>query len=94
AGADGRFRAGRAQIAVFHLGEVTALDEADARRIGGPDADARAFLMLRPYLRYAVKVEIDDPADPTPYWLVGSRHPRALATAILNAQGRASDVDQ
>ena len=51
----------------------------------GPDADARAFLVIRPYLTRAVRVPVTDPADPTPYWLVGSRHPDALAAA-LNAR--------
>ena len=53
----------------------------------GADADARAFLVLRPYLKRAVRVPMQDPADPTPYWLVGSRHPDALAAAI-NARPR------
>ena len=45
----------------------------------GRDADARAYLLLRPYLKRAVRVEITDPADPTPYWLVSTRHPDELA---------------
>ncbi len=48
----------------------------------GPGADARAFLVIRPYLKRAVRVPVTDPADPTPYWLVGSRHPDALAEAL------------
>jgi len=87
--ADGWFRAGRARIEVVHLGTVDALDDEATRRIGGPEADVRAYLMLRPYLRRAVKVEISDPADPTPYWLVSSRHPRALAAALSSARGTA-----
>ena len=58
------------------------------RRPGGSpgvDADARAFLLLRPYLKRAVQVEIADPADPTPYWLVRTRHPDELAAAPLTA---------
>ena len=46
------------------------------------DADARAYLLLRPYLKRAVRVEIADPADPTPYWLVATRHPETLAAAL------------
>ena len=48
----------------------------------GVDADARAYLLLRPYLKRAVRVEITDPADPTPYWLVSTRHPDRLAEAV------------
>lgn len=79
---DGWFRAGRAQIEAHHLGNIAALDATETRRIAGPDADARAYLLLRPYLKRSVRVEVADPADPTPYWLVSSRHPEALATAL------------
>jgi hypothetical protein len=32
-----------------------------------------------------VKVLLDDPDDPTPYWLISSRHPRQLAAAVTGA---------
>ena len=78
----GWFRAGRARIEATHLGAVAALDAQETHRVAGPQADARAYLLLRPYLKRAVRVEILDPADPAPYWLVCSRHPEELATAI------------
>lgn len=80
--ADGTFRAGRAHIGAEHLGEVVALDAGQTRRVAGQDADARAYLLLRPYLKRAVKVEITDPADPAPYWLVSTRRPEELAQAL------------
>ncbi|WP_338089721.1 DUF3093 domain-containing protein [Nocardioides lijunqiniae] len=84
---DGELRAGRAHIEVRHLGGVTALDADQARRAAGVDADARAFLVLRPYLKRAVRVVIADPADPTPYWLLSTRHPERLAEALSHARG-------
>ena len=48
-------------------------------------ADARAYLLLRPYRKKAVKVSLSDPADPTPYWLVSTRRPDALAAALTRA---------
>ncbi len=78
----GWFRAGRARIEAAHLGTVAALDAEETRRVAGPEADARAYLLLRPYLKRAVRVEILDPADPAPYWLVCSRHPDELAQAL------------
>ncbi len=87
--ADGVFRAGRARIEGQHLGTVEALDAEQTRRTAGPEANARAFLILRPYLKRAVKVEITDPADPTPYWLISSRRPEALAGALTVLAGRA-----
>jgi hypothetical protein len=83
---DGALHAGRAHIPVRLLGDVDVLDDSAARRLAGPDADARAFLVLRPYLRSAVRVDIRDPADPTPYWMVASRHPDRLAAAVREAR--------
>ena len=80
--ADGTFRAGRAHIDAAYVGTATALDAGETRRVAGVDADARAYLLLRPYLKRAVKVEITDPADPAPYWLVCTRRPEELARAL------------
>jgi hypothetical protein len=79
---EGTFCAGRARIGAEHLGAVEALDAEQARRVAGVEADARAYLLMRPYLKRAVKVEITDPADPAPYWLVNTRHPEELARAL------------
>jgi hypothetical protein len=78
----GTLRAGRAHIALEHVGEVTALDAEGVRRLAGVDADARAYLLLRPYLKRGVRVEVTDPADPTPYWLVSCRRPEQIVTAV------------
>ena len=78
----GWLRVGRARIEGTYVGAVAALDPEETRRVAGPQADARAYLVLRPYLKRAVRVEITDPADPAPYWLVSTRHPEELATAV------------
>ncbi|UUW87720.1 DUF3093 domain-containing protein [Pimelobacter simplex] len=83
---DGWFRAGRARIETSYVGTAQPLDADQTRRVSGPEADVRAFLLLRPYLKQSVRVEITDPADPAPYWLVSSRHPKALAGALNEAR--------
>ncbi|MDH2416571.1 DUF3093 domain-containing protein [Nocardioides sp. CER19] len=80
--ADGHLRAGHARIEAAYLGLAEALDGEATRRAAGVDADARAFLVLRPYVKRAVKVQISDPADPAPYWLLSTRHPEGLASAL------------
>jgi energy-coupling factor transporter transmembrane protein EcfT len=80
--ADGHLRAGHARIEAAYLGAAVALDSEATRRTAGVDADARAYLVLRPYLKRAVKVHISDPADPAPYWLLSTRHPEGLASAL------------
>jgi hypothetical protein len=86
--ADGWLQAGRARIEGRYLGAATPLDAEATRRIAGTEADARAYLLLRPYLKRAVRVEITDPADPTPYWLVSSRHPDRLVEALGGLSAR------
>jgi hypothetical protein len=84
---DSEVRVGRARIEIGYVGGCTALDVAQTRRRSGPDADARAYLVLRPYLSTAVELTVDDAADPTPYWLVGTRRPVQLAAAVSAALG-------
>lgn len=79
---DGSLYAGPAHITLDLLGHAEALDAANTRRVAGVDADARAFLLLRPYLKRSLKVEVLDPADPTPYWLLSTRRPVQLAEAL------------
>lgn len=76
------FAAGRALLPYRYVGGIEALDEGETRRVLGVDADARAYLLVRVYCKGAVKVEVTDPADPVPYWLVSTRHPNALAASL------------
>jgi hypothetical protein len=51
---------------------------AEATRERGVSLDARAWLVIRPWIDPVVKITISDPQDPTPYWLVSSKNPEAL----------------
>lgn len=90
--AGGQLRAGRARIETRHLGAATPLDAAAMRRQAGVEADARAYLLLRPYLKRGVRVDVVDPADPTPYWLISSRRPAELAAALGAVSGRGGEL--
>jgi hypothetical protein len=85
--AGGMFEAGSARIPVHLLADPQALDAAATRRAAGVEADARAYLLLRPYVPQSVRVRVVDPADPTPYWLVSTRHPSELAAELSAAIG-------
>ncbi|QSR30620.1 hypothetical protein CFI00_08930 [Nocardioides sp. S5] len=78
--------AGQARIERRHLGRITALDASEMRSWAGPKASACAYLLLRPYISTGVRIDINDPQDPTPYWLVSSRRASALA-AVLGSDG-------
>jgi hypothetical protein len=55
----------------------------DAKRIAlGPALQPLAFVVHRPWVGGAVRVVLDDPEDPTPYWIVSTRHPEQLAAAL------------
>lgn len=86
--AGGQLRAGRAQVPVDVLGEATWTDGEEARLERGPRLDARAYLCIRGWVRPVVRIPLDDPADPTPYWLVSSRRPAELVSALSAARRR------
>jgi hypothetical protein len=87
---DTEITVGRARLELGYLGAVTVLDAVQARSRRGPTADARAYLVLRPYVPTAVELTLDDSADPVPYWLVSTRRPRALAAALTDALATAA----
>ncbi|GAA2024792.1 DUF3093 domain-containing protein [Agromyces tropicus] len=80
--ADGRLRAGRAEVPLGLTGEAVAAQGDAARIERGTGLDARAFLVIRGWIADVVRVPITDAADPAPYWLVSTRHPHEMAAAI------------
>ncbi|CAM5608201.1 membrane protein [Streptomyces avidinii] len=85
----GALAAGDARIPVTALGDPEVLDAEEARAWRTHKADTRAFMLLRSYVPTAVRVEVTDPADPTPYVYVSTREPQALVAAIRAAQAKA-----
>lgn len=82
----GELRVDDAHIPLRYVGEVTPLSAADKRDLLGPYADPEAFVVQRPWIGGAVQLQVRDAADPTPYWLISTRHPEALAAALRDAQ--------
>jgi hypothetical protein len=39
-------------------------------------------MLVRGWIPGVVRVELRDPEDPTPYWIVSSRRPQELAKAL------------
>lgn len=79
---DGYLEAGPARLPLTALGAATALDAEAARRLRTTEADARAFMLLRGYVRTAVRVDISDPEDPTPYLYLSTRRPEKLVKVL------------
>ena len=78
--------AGRARVPMENVGSTSSYTGEDARQQRGPVLDARAWLVIRGWVDPVVKVEILDDRDPAPYWLLSSRQPAALASAVEKAQ--------
>ncbi|ARI51807.1 DUF3093 domain-containing protein [Streptomyces bacillaris] len=78
----GALVAGDARIPLSALGEPETLDAEEARAWRTHRADARAFMLLRSYVGTAVRVEVTDPDDPTPYVFLSTRDPEGLAAAL------------
>jgi len=74
---------GPASLPLSFVGEVDALDAGRTKAARGPRADPHAHLRLRPGVSSSVVLEVTDPQDPHPYWLISTRHPSALQAAIL-----------
>lgn len=79
---DSTFRAGNGRIERHFLGGVTVIPSEDCFDQLHSKLDARAWLCLRNWTGGLVKIELTDPNDPTPYWLVSTRHPERLAQAL------------
>ncbi|MFE3635294.1 DUF3093 domain-containing protein [Streptomyces cellostaticus] len=82
--------AGEARVPVSALGDAQVLDPEEARAWRTYKADTRAFLLLRAYIPTALRVEVTDPEDPTPYLYLSTREPERLAAAIEAARRTAA----
>ncbi|MDY6052062.1 MAG: DUF3093 domain-containing protein [Rothia sp. (in: high G+C Gram-positive bacteria)] len=80
---DSTVRFGRARIERDYVGRAYAFRGENARLATGPALDGRAYMCFRGWITSVIRVDITDPADPTPYWIASSRHPEKIA-AILN----------
>ncbi len=75
-------RAGRATLPREFVGEAVALRGDDAFIARGRGLDARAYTLLRGFVKDVVRVENTDPEDPAPYWVISTRHPDELVRAL------------
>jgi hypothetical protein len=83
-----------ARLPLTVVASVTELSIEERRELLGPQADPLAFVVLRPWIRGSVRIDLDDPADPTPYWVVSTRHPELLIEAVSAAKPARADVSR
>jgi len=81
----GEFLIDDARLPLAVISDVVALDAAGKREALGVGAHPLSFVIQRPWIGPAVQILLDDPDDPTPFWVISTRHPVELATALLDA---------
>lgn len=73
---------GNAKIELKYIKSAKELNKKQFLKMRGPSADPAAFNATRYWIKTGVKVELNDKADPTPYWLISSRKAQALADCL------------
>ncbi|GGS50713.1 DUF3093 domain-containing protein [Actinokineospora fastidiosa] len=79
---DGELRVGEARLPLEFVGEVEVFPARSKRAALGPNLDPAAYLVHKGWVGPLVRVRVDDPADPTPYWLFSTRHPERVVAAL------------
>jgi hypothetical protein len=64
------------------LGKASVIGKSDQFNELGPKLKANAWLSIQASVKGLVKVEVNDPSDPTPYWLISTRKPEELAKLL------------
>lgn len=90
AGGDGRHRqvelwAGRVHLAHLPVSVIARSAEVpySAKSAAlGRQLDPAAYVLHRGWVGPMVLLVLDDPDDPTPYWLVSCRHPERVLSAL------------
>jgi len=79
---DDELRVGSSTLALRHVGRLDTVAKADKQVALGPQLDPAAFLMHRGWVGPLVRIEVTDPDDPTPYWVLSVRDPDGLTRAL------------
>lgn len=79
---EGELHVGDAHVPLELLGSVEVFTAKTKRKAMGPHLDPAAFVAHRGWVGPMVKVALDDPADPTPYWLFSVRSADRLAALL------------
>ncbi|WP_327152229.1 DUF3093 domain-containing protein [Nocardia sp. NBC_01329] len=75
-------RVDRAHLPVSFVARATVVPESARSAALGRQLDPAAYVQHRPWIGTLVLLVLDDPDDPTPYWLVSTRRPAAVLAAL------------
>lgn len=74
--------AGEAHLPVTALARSAEIARTAKSAALGRQLDPAAFVLHRAWIGPMVLLVLDDPDDPTPYWLVSCRHPERILSAL------------
>ncbi|WP_448850893.1 DUF3093 domain-containing protein [Corynebacterium sp. 335C] len=77
--------AGDAMLPASVVARSLVVPESAQRAALGRQLDPAAFLVTHGWVKTMVLLVLDDPDDPTPYWLVSTRKPDEVLDAFLGA---------
>ncbi|OBI83632.1 DUF3093 domain-containing protein [Mycobacterium sp. E740] len=75
-------RAGPAHLPVDVIARSAEVPRSAKSAALGRQLDPAAYVVHRAWVGPMVLVVLDDPDDPTPYWLVSCRHPERVLAAL------------
>lgn len=78
--------AGQANLPSDVVSRSLAVPESAKRNAMGRQLDPAAYVRSRSWVKEMVMLVLDDPNDPTPYWLVSTKNPEAVLKAFLPHQ--------
>lgn len=81
-GVDAELWAGNAHLPATLVSRSAVVPRSAKSAALGRQLDPAAFVLHRNWVGPMVLVVLDDPDDPTPYWLVSSRHPDRVLAAL------------
>lgn len=74
--------AGQAHLPTSVIAQTAEVPKSAKSAALGRQLDPAAFVAHRAWVGPMVLVVLDDPDDPTPYWLVSTRHPNRVLAAL------------
>ncbi|BBZ75391.1 membrane protein [Mycolicibacterium anyangense] len=81
-GPDVELWAGQAHLPVSVVTRSAEIPRTAKSAALGRQLDPAAFVLHRGWVGPLVLLVLDDPDDPTPYWLVSARHPDKVLSAL------------
>lgn len=79
---DGELHVGGAHLPVELISRGIVVPSSAKSAAMGRQLDPAAFVHHRPWIGTMALLVLDDPDDPTPYWLISTRRPEELLAAV------------